>query len=120
MGSKACVFVCPRVFSPLCHFDWAVEPVSQFSHQVNKDNFEKFENTNSLPLCSGSLTCEPCYICIQVFLQYSLFSSEGVSGLDESLELKWKIQLWTHDFIAGLIGLVHSESLRHTDKVFVK
>ena len=35
MGLKAHVFVCPRFFSPLCHFDWTVKLVNQFSHWVN-------------------------------------------------------------------------------------
>ena len=32
---KKCVFVCPRLFSPLCHFDWSVKTANQFSRQVN-------------------------------------------------------------------------------------
>ena len=45
------------------------------------------------------------------------FLFEGVPGLDESLELQWKIQLWTHDFIAGIFGLGPSESLGLIDKI---
>ena len=33
--SKACVFVCPRFSSPICHFDCTVKPVHQFSRRVN-------------------------------------------------------------------------------------
>ena len=34
-GSKTHVFVCPRVFLLLCHFDSTVKPVNQFLRQVN-------------------------------------------------------------------------------------